>query len=526
LQDNYKVLQRLTLNLGLRYDIMTPYVEVRDRMSFFNPDLPNPAASGFPGILMFAGNGPDSCGCRTNVATYYRGIQPRIGLAYSINPKTVFRAGYEMTYTHRGAVGGRGGARTGTGTLGYSANPSWTSLDTYSPAYYWDTGVPPYIKAPFFEPTLNTGFTTTVANGASITYGDPAIGGHPPRYQNWNLGIQRSVGGGLTIGINYVGSNGHYLSGGSRSAWGGQIQPKYMALGNLLSSRASAPTIAQAAAMFPEIHLPYANYAGSIAQMLKQFPQYSSVSDLWGEVGNSNYNSLQFTATKTLSHGLTFTMNYTFAKSFDDLGTRNSWWSEKAQTTDSPHIVNVLWVYRLPFGKAQRFASGKRALDFVIGNWQLSGITTYRMAGGFGAIGASCNLPSGGSCYADFDPAFSGPVRINGEYGSGDLLGASPPAFLDKNAFQNPAAYTFGTTPRTMVYKLQGPSSSNQNLSLKRDFHLRESIVLAFQADANNVFNWVRFGNPTTNINSTAFGRISSQGNSPRAVQFNARVTF
>ena len=61
--------------------------------------------------------------------------------------------------------------------------------------------------------------------------------------------------------------------GGSRSAWGGQIQPKYMALGNLLSSRASATTIAQAAAMFPEIHLPYANYAGSIAQMLKQFPQ-------------------------------------------------------------------------------------------------------------------------------------------------------------------------------------------------------------------------------------------------------------
>src|SRR5262249_23547676 len=67
LQDNYKLSQRITLNLGLRYDIMTPYVEVRDRMSFFNPDLPNPAASGFPGVLMFAGDGPNSCHCRTNV---------------------------------------------------------------------------------------------------------------------------------------------------------------------------------------------------------------------------------------------------------------------------------------------------------------------------------------------------------------------------------------------------------------------------------------------------------------------------
>jgi hypothetical protein len=299
-----------------------------------------------------------------------------------------------------------------------------------------------------------------------------------------------------------------------------------MALGNLLSSRASAATIAQAATMFPEIRLPYTNYAGSIAQMLKQFPQYSSVSDVWGEVGNSNYNSLQFTATKSLSHGLTFNMNYTFAKSFDDVGYRNSWVSEKAQTTDSPHIVNVLWVYRLPFGRGKRLAFGNRVLDRVAGNWQLSGITTYRMSGGFGPIGASCNLPSGGTCYADFNPAFSGPVRINGGYGSGDLLGSNPPAFLDKNAFQNPAPYTYGSTPRSMVYKLQGPSSSNQNLSLKRDFHLRESIVLAFQADASNMFNWVRFGGPSININSTAFGRISSQANSPRAVQFNARVTF
>jgi hypothetical protein len=299
-----------------------------------------------------------------------------------------------------------------------------------------------------------------------------------------------------------------------------------MKLGNLLTSKASPTTIAQAAAIFPEIKLPYANYAGSIAQMLKAFPQYSSVSDLWGAVGNSHYNSLQLTANKTLSHGLVVNMNYTFAKAFDDLASRSSYWSEKAQTTDSPQILNAIWLYRLPFGKGHKFAAGNAVVERITGNWQLSGITTYRKGGGIGSIGASCNLPSAGSCYADLNPNFSGPVRINGDYGSGDLLGSNPPAYLDKNAFLNPAAYTYGTSPRTMVDKIHFPSTWNQNVSLKRDFRLRESWMLTVQMDASNVFNTVIFANPATSISSTSFGKITAQGNSPRVVQFNARVTF
>lgn len=525
-QDNFRVSSKLTLNLGFRYDIMTPYVEAYNRLSFFNPSVPNPAAGGYPGILMFAGNGTNSCGCRTNVATYYKGFQPRIGAAWSINLKTVFRAGYDMTYSHRGAVGGRGGGRQGTGILGFSAQPSWTSLDTYSPAFYWEGGVPGYTRAPFFDPTLNTGFTTAVPQGASVSFGDPQIAGHPPRYQNWSAGLQRALTNTLTLMVNYVGSNGHYLSGGSRSAWGGDIQPKYMNLGNLLTSRASAATVAQAAAIFPEIHLPYANFSGSVAQMLKQFPQYSSVTDLWGEVGNSHYNSLQVTATKRLSSGLTFNVNYTFEKAFDDLGSRNSWWSEKAQQTSSPQILNALWVYRLPFGKGQKFASGNRILTKVAGGWQLSGITTFRAGGGLGAIAGSCNLPSGGSCYADLNPSFSGPVRIGGNPADADLLGANTPVFLDKNAFLNPAPYTYGNSPRSMVYKLRTSNSFNQSVSVKREFKLRESVALVFQADVSNPTNMVIFGNPSTSFTSTNFGKISSQANSPRVVQFNGRVTF
>ncbi|MBZ5584737.1 MAG: carboxypeptidase regulatory-like domain-containing protein [Acidobacteriia bacterium] len=527
-QDNYRLTPRLTLNLGLRYDLMTPFVEVVNRESFFNPNTPNPAVGGFLGALMFYGDGPNSCHCRTNINTYYRGFQPRIGFAFSINSKTVFRAGYDMTYSHRGAVGGRGGARQGTGTLGYTASPSFTSLANYVPAFYWDAGVPSYTPAPFFDPTLNTGYNTAKPQGSSITYGDPLIGGHPPRYQNWSAGIQRAVTNTLTATVSYVGSNGHYLEGGSRSAWGGQIQPKYMPIGSILSntvSPTSTSALTQAQAMFPEIHMPYATYQGSLAQMLKQFPQYSGVSDLWPMVGNSNFNSLQVTAIKNMSHGLVFNVNYTFSKAFDDAGSRSSWWTEKAQTTDSPQMLNAMWVYQLPFGKGQKFASANPVLSRVLGGWQLSGITTARQGGGWGSVGANCTLPSGGSCYADLTANFSGPIHINGSPSDANLRASNAPSFLATGVFQNPAAYTYGNSPRSLVYKLHNVNSFNQNASLKRDFRIRERITLAFQADASNVFNLVIFGNPSNNFNSTGYGKVTST-NSPRVVQFNGRITF
>ncbi len=93
-QDTYKVTQRLTLSLGLRDDIWSPYKEVLDRESYFNPTAPNPAAGGHPGILEFYGDGPDSCHCSTTVATDYLNFGPRVGAAYAIGSKTVVRAGY------------------------------------------------------------------------------------------------------------------------------------------------------------------------------------------------------------------------------------------------------------------------------------------------------------------------------------------------------------------------------------------------------------------------------------------------
>jgi len=512
---------------------------VLNRESFFNPTAPNPAAGGRPGILEFYGNGLDSCHCRTTVDTQYKNFGPRLGLAFSITDKTVIRAGYSIMYTHRGAVGGRNGGRFGTDVLGYSANPSFTSPDQgISPTFNWNSGVPPYQQPPFFDPTFGTAFNGTSLPAASPTYGDPSIGGIPPRYQNWNINVERALTHSLMVGAAYVGSNGHFLGGGGRGLWSDQIDPRYLALGNLLQQPATAANLAAANKILPGIGLPYPTFTGSISQMLRPFPQYSGLSDIWGDVGNSNYNSLQITATQRLSHGLTFNFNYTYAKAFDDtgantiaaqtftLGSAYNWKNEKALSQLPPHALNFLFAYELPFGKGKKFASGAGILDTLVGNWQVSGITTYRAGVPIGTIGAACNLPNAGGCYANYNPDFQGPVRINGGYGSGDLLGPNPPAFLDKNAFLSPPSFTYGNTPRSAALGIYNPGSFGQDVSLRRIFPIHESVKLTFQADAFNVFNLVMFSAPATNITSANFGRITSQSNGPRSLQLSARITF
>ena len=122
--DDYKLSSRLTLNLGLRYDYMLPYKEKDDHFTFLDPTAPNPAAGGRPGVLRFGGNvAPDAIGCHCSqiVNTYPNAWGPRVGFAYAWNDKTVFRGGYGIMYTRRGAVGGRENARLGSGFTGLNA---------------------------------------------------------------------------------------------------------------------------------------------------------------------------------------------------------------------------------------------------------------------------------------------------------------------------------------------------------------------------------------------------------------------
>jgi hypothetical protein len=279
--------------------------------------------------------------------------------------------------------------------------------------------------------------------------------------------------------------------------------------------------------MFPSFKTPFPNFSGTVAQALKPFPQYGSISDPWLDVGNSTYNSLQISLNQRLGHGLTFMFNYAYSKELDDLvGVRdpNKDFLEKGPgTIDHPTVVSATFVYQLPFGTG-KLKSNLQPLNAVIGHWQFAGIFTY--AGGAPmSITGTCT--GGGiidaSCYPNFAPGFSGSVWQNGTPGTGNITTTS---YLNKAAFVDAPAYTVGDIPRAAPYGLFAPHNADMDITVRREFPIREKIRLAFQADAFNVNNAVHFAAPGLGIDSATFGIFNAMANSPRKLQFSARLSF
>ena len=325
IQDDFKATSKLSINAGLRYDVFGVFHEVLNRLSNFNPNIPNPAVGGYPGALQFSGNGPYSCNCATQIKTHYNSFGPRIGLAYSLNDKTVIRSGFAIMYGQQGALGGRN--YIGTGQLGYTASPGFASVGNGAPAFFWNAnpgapaayatiyqgGVPPYTPPPNISPTVNTGnyVGQPTAGPGTITYGDPQVGGLAAMYENINFGVERSITSNMTFSATYSASLGHHITDTlGRPGIATQINPMYLALGSLLNVTASPANVAAAAAIVPGVKLPYTNYTGSIGQMLTPFPQYTSVNDTFANIGSTNYNSLILTLRQQLHAGLTFNFSY------------------------------------------------------------------------------------------------------------------------------------------------------------------------------------------------------------------------
>ena len=528
IQDDFKVSPKLTLNLGLRWDLFSPFYEVNNIMSFFDPNAPNAAAGGHPGALAFA-----SSKLRNPASAHYKNFGPRLGAAYRLGEQTVIRAGFSIMYAH--ALGSRSIGRQGLSQLGFNATNSATSPGNNAPAYYWDDGIPPIAQAPpFIDPTYGTGFITSNPTGVqNPVYGDPRLGGKPPYYINWNFGVQRTLSHNMTFGLAYSAALGKFLNGPG-SGGGSYNTPalKYLALGPLLTATANAANIASAKALFPEIALPFPNYVGTIGQMLRPFPQYGTISTPMFSVGQSNYQGLQATFTRRYANGFTFSAGYTFSKELDNLlaSARNpfDYSLEKSRgATDHRHVFTFTSTLQLPFGRGHALNPGNSIARAIVSRWSVSGLASFTSGAPLALVGSACN--SGGilgTCIPSYNPAFTGSVRINGNYGDGNVIGGTPTPYLDRNAFIAPAAYTVGNLPRTGVYGLNAPFNSSIDLSLRREFAIIERVKLAIQADAFNVNNAVRFGAPATNPDQASFGTITSQANKPRALQLNARITF
>jgi len=377
--DDYKVNSKLTVNLGLRWDLIPTYQEVLGRFSFLNPSLTNPV-TGNAGALQFAGNAGGSgvsCGCPSPASNWMKNFGPRVGFAYSPTSKIVIRGAFSTLYSHGGGTGGAGGAATGPSQLGFTSSPSYSDNQgaagpNAGPAFYLNTsgynsflnnanfGGPGYtvpaITAPgAISQTLNVGNTVSstgafvVASGAP-GYADPYLSARTPEFNFWNFGVEQQISNDWTIVLNYAGSQSHFIAGASnmRGLQAGQINPAYWAINSgttsLLNSAATPVNLANAniqaaAAGLPLITLPYANYglaaqttagAGSatIGHATTWMPQFSGTTDTWGsQSANSSYNSAQISIAKRASHGLQLNANYTFSNNIDDAGTMRTGWA-------------------------------------------------------------------------------------------------------------------------------------------------------------------------------------------------------
>ncbi len=606
IQDNIQVTPKLTVNAGLRWDYWTPGTEVHDRMSFFNPTLPNPAAGNALGALEFTGRGVDSCGCRTPIASHYHNWGPRIGFAYSINNKTVIRGSYGIYYGHAGAVAGHNGnSRQGISQIGFDNAGSLTSVATGQGALFvapaagtnptgpvnssgqvidgsWDNGYPGNPTAPpFINPSYGTGNILSPgpvgsaanpmglgpSSAQTLVWPDTKTGAQPPQYQNWSLNIQRSLSPSTTVSVSYAGTMGHYLPGaGVAGPFTNQIPLQYLPLGATLNSTLvntttgveSASTLAAVQAVFPGLlsTLPFPNFVGTVAQALKPFPQYTSLSNPYQDVGNSEYQALQVSFIRRMTTGLTFMANYTYSKEEDDLagvrvpGEDNLEWSVGG--VDQKHVFAGTFVYQLPFGTDHGWRSGNTAVDSAIGGWQFSGIvqehsgvpmTASGSCTGYSIIDASCypnaapignTVTIGTGASAVTYTWNGGSPWIGGRPTTAAAASAPTSHFVNPAAFINAPAGTYGNVARTAPDHLFTPRYGDVDLSIRKTVALRESLKLVIQADSFNVSNSVYLSAPNTtvptfvggNVASTSFGTYSSQANLPRKWQFSARLTF
>ena len=598
-RDSYKITSKLTLDLGLRWDYLPPFHELRNRWTFLNPTMTNPL-TGSPGILQFAGNyggAGVSCQCTTPVPTYFGNWGPRVGIAYSINNKTVIRTGFAQVFTQAGGVGGRGGATGGTGQTGFNISaigPTESGNGATAGPAYWLNGNSTYLGAnantAFLGASttfpaapspgvaaqeLNTGFYVSggkFVSASSVSYADPHYSARAPELELWNFGIERALTPSMTLAMNYVGNESHFIvnsgstGANARGLWTNEVNPYYLSiLGPVLDSTGTKPLLnAQATAANLAILAKYAPSApqpafftaagavsssATIQQMLVAFPQYSGVSDTWGNVGNFSYHSLQLLIEQRLAHGLTFTVNYTYAKNIGDDGTYRTGFdipaadlsgSTNGQTIKQdridrswtvislPQIVHVFGVYQLPFGKGQ-IGGNSMLVRALAGGWQISENYSYS-SGSPAAVtwsGASgTNTPGQGTGMPDLNTLSEGymnhSARINGSYGKGPHgtqyanLGAVQ--YVDPSAFTSPvsvstapgctaggrieatacnAAYLIGNAPRTAPLNLRNPGTQNIDGRVSRSFPLHwENAQFVFEADCLNLWNKNTFGSP------------------------------
>ncbi len=509
IQDDWRVSSRFTLNLGLRYEFHLPPLTAGDMFSEFDPTLPNPGAGGLPGAMRFAGFGPGRENKRVLVPGWWGGWGPRLGMSYSLDGKTVIRASFARNF---------GAVRTGDRhTQGFLQQWSITNLSQgLNPTFQYSDGMPFWPRPPFIDPT--------VANGQGPSYDQGKEASRLPEELNYVLNIQRQLSDNLVLEAGYTGVMGSHLQGNALgyNQLNPNLLPSYLnpftAAGRaLLNSDVSSP-----AAVAAGIRLPYPTFTGSVAQSLRQFPQFTTIA-AEARGGHSTYHSLLLKLQKRYSVGLTFQASYILSKTLTDAdvgGLPLDNFYRKLEKSIAPydqtHQVKLSYVYELPFGRGKKYLSSGLA-SRVLGGWHV-GVIQWYVSGTPLPLGTTISFPifNGGNrpTVTTYD-GWRAPVR-------GDRFGPAVDTFFQPASF-------FGAQPTTQFGnmtrynpKLRNFPDFNENASLAKSFYVfEERAHVDFRWEAFNLFNRVRFGalGGGTTLQDPNFGLWRTQLNSPRRMQ-------
>ena len=529
-QDSWKVTRKITFDYGLRYDYSTYLQEQYGRAPFFSPTTMNPVV-GIPGAVVFDGNGPGHCNCQL-AKNYPWGFAPRLGLAYQINSKTVFRGGFGVVYGNTESNNNAAGGLAGSNSVNVGApGAAVTTLAA---------GIPSSFNPPLW-PNLNPG---QFSHGPiPVTMPQPWMdpnAGRPPRQYQWSVGFQREIFQNLALDVYYVGNRGMWWQAPALSNLNAIPLSRITATGlninnptdmGLLNLAMNSP---QVVARGLNVQPPYAGFplTQTLGQALRPFPQYTNINTYWDPLGDTWYNALQIKATKRFSHGLSLLGTFTWSKSMDtgtEIGEPNPGTTGNAVVNDvfnrkidkyisqfdQPFVFNLSATYVTP--KIQ----GNKVLSWVARDWTYGVFLQY--ASGFPIEAPLANNNLSGQV---FQTTFANRVAGQPLFTKDPNCHCYDPNttfLLNPNAWADPLAGQFSSSAAFYSdYRTQRRPSENMNLG--RTWQIKESMSFNIRFELTNVFNRAYWGNPTS-TNAKAVQTRQPNGNTAAGFGFMNTIT-
>lgn len=525
LQDTFKATNRLTLTLGVRYEITFPWTERLNRVSVFFPGATSPLAAA-TGLNLRGSLGlvasPQRLE-RSAVNTNYKEWSPHVGVAYMLGANTTIRAGYGIFWlpidVNLFSAPDHDSINAITESMNTSLNGGVTPFNVLSNPFPNGIIPPPQRSIDPNIPLYGQGITTQISN-------------NPLGYvQQWNFDIQHQFSPSFFIDAGYVGSKGTHLPLQTQSFnW---LPAQDLALqGQLLQ------TVANPFAGKVPSTSPFSTSTISYGQLLRPFPQFQGVTFASQGSGDSVYESFQLKVQKTFGQGGTALLAYTNSKLIGDAESLSPWlesygpagvqyWGNlrlerSLASFDVPQRLVASYVVDLPVGKGRKFLSNAHGvLQAVAGGWGVDGTTTFQSGFPLALTTSQNNTHDmgGGS-----RPNFNLGACPHGYFVSGSAESRLNQWF-NTSCFAQPAPYTFGNVSRTMP-NLRQDSLSNWDFALFKNFGFGERTKLQLRGEVFNLFNTPQFGAPNSSAGSANFGKVTSQANSPRLIQVAAKLMW